>query len=57
MLDNKAYQPPLTNDADSDLVPQVHDSHLLKTFIALENDLRIVVEQIALDKQSAIRLR
>jgi hypothetical protein len=57
MLDNKAYKPPVTDDADSDLVSQVDDPSLLKAFIALERDLGIVVEQIALDKESAIRLR
>ena len=57
MLDQKVYKPLLTDDADSALAPQVHDPVLLKAFIALENELRIVVGQIALDKESAIRSR
>jgi hypothetical protein len=57
MLDSNAYKPLVSDDVDSDLVPQVDDPSLLKAFIALEKDLGIVVEQIALDKDLAIRVR
>jgi len=45
MLDDD-NKPVLAGDVDSELFQRLRDPGLLKTFAALEEDLRIVVEQI-----------
>ena len=53
MLDNdKTYNSQLADDMDSELVPDLRDPGLLKAFAALEEDLRIVVGQIAWGKEA-----
>jgi hypothetical protein len=52
MPDSIAYKPLVTDDRDLDLVPHVLDPRLLKAFAALEEDLRMVVGQIASDKEA-----
>jgi hypothetical protein len=42
----------LNDDMDSRLVPELTDPGLLKAFAALEEDLRMVVGQIASDKEA-----
>jgi hypothetical protein len=46
MLDGKAYRALLPDGTDSDLVPRLRDTALLKAFAALADDLRAVVGQI-----------
>jgi len=41
--DNKSLS---ANDTDSEIVPHIRDPGLLKSFAALEEDLRMVVGQI-----------
>jgi hypothetical protein len=52
MLDGKAYKALLADDTDSDLVPRLRDPALWKAFAALEDDLRMVMGQIASDKDA-----
>ena len=49
--DDKTYKSQLADDMDSELVPDLRDPGLLKAFAALEEDLRMVVRQIASGKQ------
>jgi hypothetical protein len=50
--DDKSYKSLLADDMDSELVPDLRDPGLLKAFAALEEDLRMVVGQIASDKEA-----
>jgi len=53
MLDNdKTYKSLLADDMCSELVPDRRDPGLLKAFATLEEDLRMVVGQIASDKEA-----
>ena len=45
--DDKTYKSLLADDMDSELVSDLRDPELLKAFAALEEDLRMVVGQIA----------
>ena len=49
--DDKTYKSLLADDMDSELVSDLRDPELLKAFAALEEDLRMVVGQIASDKE------
>jgi len=49
--DDKTFKSQLADDMDSELVPDLRDPWLLKAFAALEEDLRMVVRQIASGKQ------
>ena len=51
MID-KTYKSLLADDMDSELVSDLRDPELLKAFAALEEDLRMVVGQIASDKEA-----
>ena len=44
--DDKTYKSQLADDMDSEVVPDLRDPGLLKSFAALEEDLRMVVGQI-----------
>ena len=50
--DDKTYKSQLADDMDSELVPDLRDPELLKAFAALEEDLRMVVGQIASGKEA-----
>ena len=50
--DDKTYKSLLADDMDSELVSDLRDPELLKAFAALEEDLRMVVGQIASDKEA-----
>ena len=50
--DDKTYKSQLADDMDSELVPDLCDPWLLKAFAALEEDLRMVVGQIASGKEA-----
>jgi hypothetical protein len=50
--DDKTYKSLLAEDMNSELVPDLRDPALLKTFATLEEDLRMVVGQIASDKEA-----
>ena len=50
--DDKTYRSLSADDIDSELLPYLRDPGLLKAFAALEEDLRIVVGQIASDKEA-----
>ena len=50
--DDKTYKSQLADDMDSEVVPDLSDLGLLKAFAALEEDLRIVVGQIAWGKEA-----
>jgi len=50
MLDGKAYKALLSDDTEPDLVPRLRDRALLSAFAALENDLRGIVQQVALGR-------
>jgi len=50
--DDKTYKSQLADDMDSELVPDLRDPWLLKAFAALEEDLRMVVRQIASGKEA-----
>ena len=50
--DDKTYKSLLADDMDSELVPDLRDPGLLKAFAALEEDLRMVVGQIASGKEA-----
>jgi hypothetical protein len=49
MLDG-AYKALLSDDTDPDLVPRLRDPKLLNAFAALADDLRTVIDQIALGR-------
>jgi hypothetical protein len=46
MLDGKAYKALSSDGTDSDLIPRLCHSALVKAFAALEDDLRIVIGKI-----------
>ena len=48
--DGKAYKALLSDDTDPDLIPRLRDPALLNAFAALADDLRKVMDQIALGK-------
>lgn len=50
MLDGKAYKALLSDNAEPDLVPRLREPALLSAFAALENDLRGIVQQVALGR-------
>jgi len=50
--DDKTYKSQMADDMDSEVVPDLSDPGLLKAFAALEEDLRIVVGQIAWGKEA-----
>jgi len=50
--DDKTYKSQLADDMDSEVVPDLSDLGLLTAFAALEEDLRIVVGQIAWGKEA-----
>jgi hypothetical protein len=50
MLDANAYEPLLTDHTGTDLIAHVDDPGLLKALATLEEDLRMVVGQIASNK-------
>jgi hypothetical protein len=50
--DDKTYKSLLADDMDSELVADLRDPGLLKAFTTLEEDLRMVVGQIASDKEA-----
>jgi hypothetical protein len=52
MLDGKAYKALMSNDTDPDLVSRLRDPGLLSAFAALADDLRTVMDQIALGKDA-----
>jgi len=50
--DDKTYKSQLADDMDLEVVPDLRDPGLLKAFAALEEDLRMVVGQIASGKEA-----
>jgi hypothetical protein len=52
MLDGKAFKTLLSDETDSDLVPRLRDPALLNAFAALADNLRKVMDQIALGKDA-----
>ena len=50
--DDKTYKSLLADNMDSELVPNFRDPGLLTAFATLEEDLRMVVGQIASDKEA-----
>jgi hypothetical protein len=50
--DDKTYKSQLADDMHSEVVPDLPDPGLLKAFAALEQDLRMVVGQIASGKEA-----
>ena len=49
--DDNTYKSLLADDMHSELLPDLRDPGLLKAFATLEEDLRMVVGQIASDKE------
>ena len=49
--DDKTYKSPLADEMDLELVLDLRDHGLLKALATLEEDLRMVVGQIASDKE------
>jgi hypothetical protein len=50
--DDKTYKSPLADEMDLELVLDLRDHGLLKALATLEEDLRMVVGQIASDKEA-----
>jgi hypothetical protein len=55
--DDKTYKSLLAYDMDSELIPDLRDPGLLKAFATLEEGLRMVVGQIASDKEDKVSKR